>query len=312
MQTLGMEIRTSSIVWSPDSTALAIALYDFNGAGWYKNVRTLIVPSQNNTPVFTLQRVSAAITSMTWTADGSRLLTVSIGGEIVLWNALTGELLNIYQSEDSFLGAAIRPDGMVFATVGYHNNVVVRDLLTGEVIYNFDLGRPSEDMLGCEGALSWVDWNPIGSQIAVTGWDGYLKSWDLNTTSLIHNIPAHSGMISNAEWSPDGSKLVTGSEDMSVRIWIMVTGQMIMSLQGHTNYINEVTWSPDGSQVASASADGTVRIWDTSTGQLVRLIETGLEAVRAIDWSSDGRLAYGGTGSNSTFLPTILSIASVS
>jgi WD40 repeat protein len=222
-----------------------------------------------------------ALGQMTWSPDGSRLLTsgAEAEGAIVIREPATGQAVARLQKENaerSLWGAQWSPDGRLLA-------------------------------VGVEAGQ-----NPPKFTIHL---------WDVARAARVRAFQGeHAARIAALRWSPDGKRLVSCSWDQSAKVWDVSTGACALTLLGHAGdtppgpgaydyqpnpgwqnqlQIGPMAWSPDGRRIASASRfylnpgnwqwSGKVRIWDSATGATLRVLEGPVAPARALTWSPDGR-----------------------
>ncbi|MBN2507074.1 MAG: protein kinase [Verrucomicrobia bacterium] len=170
---------------------------------------------------------------------------------------------------------------------GWLQRACHRDLLT------FDGG-------GTE--LTGAAFSPDGRWLAVGGFDGRVRLWDLNTGRLVHQLEGHTQRVLLLDFSPlpDDGRLVTAGFDGTARIWDAGTGQELIRLEGHDDdWVYCAVFSPDGETVATGGRDKTVRLWNAQTGAPLEILEHDYgDSVMCVAFSPDGRkLAYaGGSG----------------
>src|SRR5262249_21352028 len=144
---------------SPDGKRLASASAQAGGEHAAR-VRDL-VPGQE---LCQLEGQKGSILGLAWSRDGSRLLTGSADGSLILWDAKTGKPLKTVPAAHQGLVyyVALTPDGKKAVSCGEEKTVRVWDLETGtESASNNDKGA------GGRG----VRVSPDGKGVAATGHD---------------------------------------------------------------------------------------------------------------------------------------------
>lgn len=128
----------------------------------------------------------AAIMSVAFSSDGTKILSGSVDNSLHLRDAKTGELLRRFPSDrGQVLAAAISPDG-TRAVSGHAvlpedlNNVLrLWDTATGQVMRVFK---------GHSGAVRAVAFSPDGTRVLSGSYDGTVKLWDAATGELLRSF----------------------------------------------------------------------------------------------------------------------------
>jgi len=229
---------------------------------------------------------------MSWSADGTRLLTIGDDGVANVWDTNTGEsLVTFDQHTAPLLHAQWSPDQTRIATASEDGTARVWDANTGEELFVFGDRVPPiimQQVEGIEIAVWGVSWSPDGSQLVAVGADGLALIWDTQSGELLKTLRIASAdspigaTVFDAFWSPDGQTIALQSFEESPTVWDATTGEQLYMLQGHEDIVPRVIWSSDGTQLTTAGVDGTIRLWDAAyKGDLLRTIDT-----RATLWSA--------------------------
>lgn len=262
----------------------------------------LPTPSQSpGTLVSTYQGHAQAVGSLSWLADGRRILSTSNEKQIHVWDAFTGILLQYYQdSSEAVRSVAGSSDGMQIATVGVDALVRVWDFASNRLLTTYR-GHKRQSV----NALAWAPAQPI---LATAASDGTVHVWDSTTGKALAIYRGHTGNVNSLAWSPDanasplggGSCIVSGSDDGTVQTWEALTARAIATYRGKPARVLRVAWSPsvyasslsiyapNSSRVACGREDGTVQMWDTITRREV-LSYRYAAATSVVAWSPDGQ-----------------------
>jgi WD40 repeat protein len=143
--------------------------------------------------------------SLDWSPEGSRIASGYLNGDIIIWNAISGERLftiREYVSHRSDAnGLDWSPDGKFLATA--HQDGITRVWETT----NYTL---STKLTGTYGWMRGVAWSPDGSRIATTGEDYAIRIWDAASGRLIASGKPGTFAIWAVAWSPEGTRLAIG------------------------------------------------------------------------------------------------------
>jgi hypothetical protein len=191
---------------------------------------------------------------------GGRVAAGGNGGELLIWDAVSGKELCRSKSGAMVHSLTFSPDGKYILTGDYNHTLSLHDALTGE--QQFVLRDHADMVLGV--AIQ----EKGGRLYALSGGGG--------------------------ERSPTGGGFLPGKRDHVVRLWDLQQRQVVQRFSGHSNWVMCVAFSPNRRHAVSSSLDNTVRVWDRETGQELRCFRGHTEGVRAVAVSPDGRYAVSG------------------
>lgn len=230
---------------------------------------------------------AAAVWSLAWSPDGSRIASVSQDQTAQVWDATTGNhVLKYHKHIDTVRAVAWSPNGAQIVSGGHDHSAQVWDPHTGarSVIYY--------------GHSNWVlalAWSSDSKYVVSGGADHTAQVWAAGVGSHILTYTGHGGYVQALAWSPNGTRIASGSGDHTVQIWDATTGRHPLTYKGHKDLVNGVAWSPNGSQIASASSDKTVQVWDATTLKPLLTYSGHTDAVNSVAWSADGKYIASGS-----------------
>ncbi|XP_068153954.1 bromodomain and WD repeat-containing protein 3 [Drosophila tropicalis] len=167
-------------------------------------------------------------------------------------------------------------------------------------------GRLLATLRGASAEITDIAINLDNTMLAAGSVDRILRVWDMQTTSPIAVLAAHTGMITSVNFCPsprsDLKYLVTTSTDGSIAFWQYSTprGQKITFAPKPTQYHEKLrpgqaqmmctTFSPGGMFLAAGSADHHVRVYMMAEDGPKRILETEAytDAVDSVQWSHRG------------------------
>ena len=232
-------------------------------------------------------------------ADGKRLVTTNLSGNLSLWDTATlkqHEIASGYGVGSS--NAALSPDGATLVTVMYNAQALqVRDADTGKerfALKDLKVGaaRVAVAPDGKEFAVGGGDWNTPAE-------GGRVVILDVKAGKERLAIKAGGG-VWGLSYSPDGKRLAGACLDHVVRVWDTATGELAFECKGHTNKVLTVQFLPDGRGgawgLASAGYDGVIRVWDAVTGKERARLEghKGIVNKLSVNTAGDRLLSAGG------------------
>ncbi|MGQ9540403.1 MAG: hypothetical protein ACUVTY_04835 [Armatimonadota bacterium] len=224
------------------------------------------------------------VNALSFTADGSLLASGGEDARAKVWSTSDGVLLRDFITGTAVRGLSIAPDGSTLTTVLFERTVQFWSVTDGNQIASF---------LGHSAYLFSARYLPDGSLVATGGTDGFIKFWQIPSSTPIKTI-------SSPEWirciafSHDGSLVASGGQNGGVRIWRVSDGALLRTLTGHTSGITAVDFSPDDSLLVSSSFDNTIRLWRLSDGALLRTLTGHTNWVHGVAFSPDGQTLVSG------------------
>ncbi|MCP4416732.1 MAG: protein kinase, partial [Chloroflexi bacterium] len=272
MTLAGHDGEVRAVAFCPDGSCLATASHDGTVKMWdaatgqelsslkaYAGLDLNAIPENN-------------ILDVTFTPDGSRLVSVGLDEMPDVWDAATGEQLMSLEGHHwwwNVLSASVSFDGNRIVTYGSEGKMIIWDSRTGEQLLT--------QMVSEYGGLD-VAFSPDGSRAATAVSDGTVLVWDLNAPEeerLLLTLSGHGSYVQSVAFSANGRYLASASANQ-IRVWDAETGQPLFTLPGHTRVVLDIEFSPDGTRLVSASADGTVRIFVLPIEELMTLARSRL------------------------------------
>ena len=257
-----------------------------------------------------LEGHSAPVTAVTFSPDGTRVLTGSWDRTARLWDAATGKAVatltgsgdNMRQPwdaatekfvefatghADSFEAVAFSPDGTRLLTGSWDNIARLWDAATGKEVAT---------LAGHTDQVTTVAFSRDGTRILTGSNDHTARLWDAATGKAVATFAGHSDLVQAVAFLPGGARVLTFPEYDTARLWDAATGKALATFAGHTDAVGAVAFSPDGTRVLTGSMDGTARLWNAATGKAVAALAGHTDSVTAVAFSPDGTRVL--TGSN--------------
>jgi eukaryotic-like serine/threonine-protein kinase len=260
-----------------------------------------------------------AVTSVGFSADGSRILWQTEHGVLHAADALTNLPIDSFlyphtgaSGPEAIIGVV--PDGSSYVSAAWvlphhgfvfrkHNGtqgvlraspldpseqqrtLTVRNAVSGAVVTRLVLPSLGESPLLAAGRM--VGFN-VHKVFRVDG------PW-----RVLFTMSGGEGSLVSAAFSGDARLLATWTWDNVLRVWDARTGQALAALTGNRDGISQAAFSPDGSRIVSASHNGLIHVWRAEAGATPVVFSGHEGAVLAVAWSPDGRYIVSG-GSDKT------------
>lgn len=242
-------IRT--VAFSPDGKLLALG--DFEGAA-------LLVDAVTLKEVAALPPRELPIYAVAFTPDGKTLLTGCLDGTVTFWDVEKGA---VRQSLDlpgeQVTGVAVARDSRTLAVSTRSGKVQLRDAATLAERHTLEASPAPNAKVRVVEAIAF---SPDSKLLVSGSWDRTLRFWNVETGTVVREIPEADSAIHVAVFSPDGQNVATGDGRGGVHVWNVEAGALHMKLSVHSYRVFGLSYSPDGQMLASASWNGAAQIWD--------------------------------------------------
>jgi WD40 repeat protein len=265
------------------------------------------------------------ITSLSFSADGSRLVSASKDRTVKIWDAATGRALQTLRWHiGAVIAATYRPDGKSLVSISANdtrNELKIWDA-QGDAVSPF---AKDSDRFSC------VAYSPNGDRIAAGTSLQTIRVWDAGTLQPSHEFAFEaSSVASDVKFSPDGKTIAAASVN-TVWAWDLETGKRIfnhaepgtpgsrkltfgrggtvLSIPAYhevkvvelktgkilfrttspkTAFASTAGFSADGKQLITVTKDGIIKIWEIDTGREVSALAGWGREPTAIALSPDG------------------------
>jgi WD40 repeat protein/tRNA A-37 threonylcarbamoyl transferase component Bud32 len=263
----GLEASAVSLAFSPDGTLLA------SGSGTHHTGDPAVIKVWNvhtGAEVATLHGHTNEIWGLTFTPDGSRVVSASHDQTIKFWDLHNGrETLTLRAHSDNVRAVTFLGDRLVSVSEDHTVKLWEPTPVVGKY-----LAPRSLILKGHQDRVWCVAYRADGKMLASAGRDHTIRIWEVDLTGkqpsyrLQRTLTGHEGTIRAVCFSPTEEKLASASYDNTVRIWDLPGGKSMVLTAKEMGWVHGVAFSPDGKLVAGVS-NYTVRLWQVSDGQAV-------------------------------------------
>jgi WD40 repeat protein len=210
--------------------------------------------------------INGTIWSMSYSPDGTRIVSGGEDKTVRIWNASTGaEVMTLRGHGDwpelpscsPVSSVVFSPDGKLIASGSYDRTIKIWNAKTGAEVRTLEHSH----------LVSGATFSPNGSQIVSTHGRS-IRVWDATTGSELLTLEGHDKEVITVAFSPDGKRILSGSKDETIKIWDAATGLEVTTLS-MPGKVWGLRFSPDGKTMATASEIGrgtgcTVTLWKSA------------------------------------------------
>jgi WD40 repeat protein len=235
----------------------------------------------DGTPLARYSGHRGGVTSVTFSPQGTQLLSGSSDKTLRVWDAATGrEVRCMCGHVGSVASVAWSADGDLLASASDDQTVRVWDAQRGSQC----------GLQACASPVRTVVFCPGRRQLCGGLADGSVQIWNTAYEAAWMILKDHKDTLSSVGCSCDGGQIATGSYDTTVRIWDVATGRQIRCLLGHADGVRNVAYGEkDGRPVLRSASDTTVRIWDAATYECLDVVPTPAPHIAVPDMSLDAK-----------------------
>jgi WD40 repeat protein len=281
------------LAFFPDGKKIAIARYEFDTSRTLATYFIDIWDIESGKKVQTLKgNVGGSgwgnrFSRLVFSSDGKKIVALTHGSIINMWDAESGEVLQKLEKTDKFVNSHnLSPDGTKVITKYWLN-----DDKTAQIL-DVESKKSLVELRGHTDRFVSAAFSPDGKKVITGGRDGdsrdrITRIWDAESGKELMQLKDDEADISPtqfAPFSPDGKKIMTSFYsrerfNSGICIWDAESGKMLQKIVTVTD--NRVvflspcvflaSFFPDGKRIMTTyGAD--MRIWDAETGKEVRKV----------------------------------------
>jgi WD40 repeat protein len=215
--------------------------------------------------------------------DGTRTLTADDGGNVAVWDNVTGRRLFTFQAHQGRVSSAVfDQDGDRFVTSGSDGGVAIWDSRDGR-----ELARAKTTVPVCCAVFSHD-----GVQILSAGDDGVVRILRSSDASQVLSMSGHSKAITSTAFGDGDQIVVSASADGEAKIWNLAQPRAPTTLADprctSNSEVNAASFDTLSERVVTANASGTACIWTVRNGALLNVLRGHADAVVAASFNHAG------------------------
>jgi WD40 repeat protein len=180
-----------------------------------------VVEVAGNREVARLEGHQKPVSSMAFSAAGTRILTSSEDGTARIWSATTGkELRALRSSAGGFSMAKWSPDDQRVVTVSDRGGVDLWDPMQGEHIAGLGDHTRFSVWFSADGTRL------VTAPFPKVGLTNYpVRIWNAGSGALVSELKGHGDMVESVVFSSNGQRVLTASADKTAKIWDSAGGR---------------------------------------------------------------------------------------
>jgi DNA-directed RNA polymerase specialized sigma24 family protein len=206
--------------------------------------------------------------------SGTRVASAG-GGEVRLWDAVTGEEIRRLAGLKGAGALSFLPGGDAVLVA---DEVAVRLWTAGGARVLTHVAAGEAEVVAA---------SPDGGRAAWGGRSGLVQVWEINTGKRLRSFQGPAYQVLDLAFGPGGRALAVAGGDNTSALFDVGTGKPLSPPHDHKLVQSCVAVSPDGVLIASGGHGG-VTLRDAATGRVAHWLELA-GAVRAIRFAHDGR-----------------------
>ncbi|MBI4605986.1 MAG: hypothetical protein HY721_28815 [Planctomycetes bacterium] len=216
-----------------------------------------------------------------FSSDGTRMVTVTSSGEVVVFETATRKILQRFQlPEEGTDAVSLDAGGRRVAWVLKRGGVAVLDVASGKQIAR------DEKLAARRVALS-----PDGNRLAAAG--AGLEVRDAGSLELLESVPGHQSEVTNLAWSADGRLLGSTAQDGRLLVFDLAAKAKRYETM-RPSPLHAVAFHPRGTRVAYGGQENKVYQYDLEAGREDVVSKQQPFWITCLGYSPDGRkLAVG-------------------
>ena len=224
--------------------------------------------------------------------DTKYIASGTVEGELILWDAKTGEVIKRRKAHDSEITSISFSLGGTIATTSLDKTLRFWDSPQLKKLKEKEIGIHSDEPLSI-GLFETGDFVTFSKNGQVIVWTNHVKTTK-QSSNLFPKQNANELMVSHSRnilaFSRSDNKIHIWEFNGLAGIYVGAEHRLITELEGHSKNISSMCFTTDGKFLLSGSIDNTLKLWHIETGDLVKEFNQHItNSVYSISISSEGK-----------------------
>lgn len=226
-----------------------------------------------------------AVTSVSWTQNGTHLAIGGNNGEVHLWDTVKGEKVRSMGGHSARVGS-LAWSGSTLASGSRDRLIYLRDVRTAQP-YTSRLAAHKQEICGLKFSFDDV------ALLASGGNDNKLLIWNVNNQKVpLHRFADHTAAVKAIAWSPHQHGVLAsggGTADRCIRFWNSLSGSALNCVDTGSQVCN-LAWSRNCNEIVSTHGYSLnqIVVWKYPSMQKVATLTGHTYRVLYLSMSPDG------------------------
>ena len=249
----------------------------------------------------TLYGHTDSVATVKFNCDGTKLVSSSSDGYVIVWNVGDGQIIKkyccydvddvaIYDYSKPCLFADISPDNK-YVYAATNNHLILRWSLCDNSAVPHALHK-------LDTVSEYIAFSPIGNEFAVATCESDILIFDSISGKIIKQFQcvgnnkksaAYTTVISSVDYDSTGTKILIATDSGDAFIHSANRFDLITSISGHISTIRRMCVNSDINNLATATDDGYVFIWNLTNGKLENLLFDTDKFVTDLSYSNNNK-----------------------
>jgi WD40 repeat protein len=229
-----------------------------------------------------------AVTSLSYTPDGSAILVGYVNGRIEAWSSLpfvsetnASEVpIKVFQQHSNGINAIeFSPDGLSFLSASMDGTIG---------LWHYESGQLTRRLVGHTDSVTGASWLSNTSIFSASN-DRNMIIWNLSNGSPLQIMTAHGSLPTALAVSSDRRRAVSGDSFGNMILWDVVADTLTHRMAISDIPIQVVAHHPSRDEAVAASSIGDLIFWNLTTREAITTIEGAHDlSISHVQYSPNG------------------------